>query len=174
MRSRIAFACLAAAVFLVACATPPTVSTNPVATAVSTIASVAPVPAGTVVTGLQNAAYNLDMAESIGVLPMSDPADGCVHQALQAIGQDVVLSMGMENPVGGMTAPASYQTKISDLISGGSVAYILAAQAKALALAANGGLNVAPSCAQIVGEFVIKGANAPANAVISAIAGALP
>lgn len=152
---------------LAACATPPTVSSNPVASVVSAIP-----PAGTVVTGLQNAAYNLDMAISIGVLPMSDPADACVHQALQTIGQDVVLSMGMENPVGGTMTPASYQTKVTDLLSGGSVAYILAAQAKALA--GNGGLAVPPSCEQLIGEFVIKGVNAPANGAISAIIGALP
>lgn len=168
--------CMIAVFGLVACATPPTISANPVTTAANAIGSL-PIGGqpigGTVIAGLQNAAFNLDMATSIGVLPKTDPAAGCVHQALQAIGQDVALnSAGGEVPVGGMSAPPSFTTKVSDLLSAGSVAYILAAQAKLLA--ASGGLSVPPSCEQLVGEFVIKGVNAPASATISAVLNALP
>lgn len=137
--------------------TPPPISTNPVQTAANVV-----IP-GTVVSGLQNAAWNLDQAIAIKVLPISDPADLCVHGALQAIGQDV-----------GQTPVAAQQfiPKVSDLISAGSVAYILAQQAKTLA--GNGGLSVPPSCEQLVGHFVLAGVNAPANAIINGALAAAP
>lgn len=151
-----------AAVALASCATPPTISSNPVQTAANAVAAT-PL-GGTVVQGLKDAEFNLDSAISIGVLDKTDPADACVHSSLIAIGQE-----------SGQTPPAPVQTfvpKVSDLISAGSVAYIIAHQAKQVA--ASGGLTLPPSCEQIVGEFVLKGVNAPANAVISGVIGAIP
>lgn len=146
----------AIAVFaLAACANAPTISANPVASITSSIFP----EGGTVVTGLQNAAYNLDQAIAINVLPADDPADKCVHASLKMIGQDV----------GDMPAPKApeFQSKITDLISAGSVAYILAEQAKNAS--ANGGITIPTSCEQLVGHFVLIGVNAPANAVIRAL-----
>jgi hypothetical protein len=152
----------AALLALAGCATPPPISSNPVQTAANAVAAT-PL-GGTVVQGLKDAEFNLDSAISIGVLDKTDPADACVHSSLVAIGQE-----------SGQTPPVPVQTftpKVSDLISAGSVAYILAHQAKQVAAA--GGLALPPSCEQIVGEFVLKGVNAPANAVISGVIGALP
>ena len=117
---------------------------------------------GTVVTGLKDAEFNLDSAISIGVLPSTDPADACVHSSLQAIGQE-----GSATP----TPNQQFNPKVSDLISGGSVVYILAAQARTLA--ANGGLALPQSCETLVGHFVLTGINAPANAIIGGAIGAV-
>jgi hypothetical protein len=108
---------LAAALLASACSTVPTISSNPVSTAAQKIA-----PAGGLVaTGLQNAASNLDKATAIGAIPASDPADGCVHQGLQLLGLEAVP---------GSPAPQSFTPVVSDVISGGSVLYILAVQAQ--------------------------------------------
>lgn len=156
------------ALAIAGCATPPPISTNPLQTVTSVV-----LPAGgTVLTGLQNAAFNLDEAVLIGVLPATDPAAGCVHGVLKQIGADVVLTMGVEMPVPGAAAAATFTPKITDLLSAGSVAYILAQQAKQIA--ANPGILVPVSCDQIVGQFVIQSINAPANAVISAAVKLVP
>lgn len=154
---------------LAGCATPPPISTNPIQTVTNAVAAT-PI-GGTVVTGLQNAAFNLDSAVQIGVLPMNDPADGCVHGALQLIGQDVVLGPMGENPVTPVTPTKQFTPKVTDLLSGGSVAYILAQQAKQIA---GGGVTVPASCEQLVGHFVLTGVNAPANTVINAVLKGLP
>lgn len=156
-------ACVALlALVLAGCATgsAATISANPQQTLTNAILP----PGGVIVVGLQNAAYNLDQAVAIKVLAANDPADLCVHQFLQGIGQDVGQA-----PV--PPAP-SFTPKVSDLISGGSVAYILAQQAKALA--ANGGIVVPPSCEQLIGHMVLTGVNAPANATISALGRLIP
>jgi hypothetical protein len=152
---------LIGALALTGCATPAPISANPIQSVANVAASTQ--LGGTVITGLQGAAWNLDQAIAIKVLPATDPADLCVHQALQAIGQDVG-----QTP----TPVAQFVPKITDLLSAGSVAYILAYQAKQLA--GNGGLTVPVSCQQIVGEFVLKGINAPANTIISGLTANLP
>lgn len=159
---------------LAACATPPPISSNPVQTAANAIGALpigGPIGGNTVVTGLQNAAFNLDSAIQIGILPATDAADGCVHGALQTLGADVTLANGMENPVMGAPVAKQFTPKVSDLLSGGSVAYILAVQAKALA---GGGITVPAGCEQLVGHFVLTGVNAPAAAIVNSVAGALP
>lgn len=151
---------LTAMIFLAGCASAPVISSNPVQTVTNAVLP----PGGTVVTGLQNAAFNLDSAIALKILPATDPVDGCAHGVLQAIGQDVGQTPAPPAP--------QFQSKITDLISGGSVAYILAQQAKQIV--ANGGSIVPPNCEQIIGHLVILGINAPANAIISAAAGVLP
>lgn len=158
---KIAFSLCAATLLLSGCANPPPISANPIQGAANVVASTQ--LGGTVITGLQNAAWNLDQAIAIKVLLTTDPADACVHAALQAIGQDVG-----QTPV----QIPSFTPKVTDLLSAGSVAYILAQQAKQLA--GQGGLAIPVSCEQIVGQFVIKGINAPANAIISAAVANIP
>ena len=141
------------------CTTPPPISSNPVQGAANVLLP----KTGPVVIGLQNAAWNLDQAIAIKVLPATDPADACLHSALQTIGADV----------GQAPIPSSQFTpRVTDLISAGSVAYILAQQAKQLA--GNAGSLIPASCEQLVGHFVLAGVNAPANAVISGLAAQLP
>lgn len=141
---------------LAACASPPPISANPVQTAANAVAAT-PL-GGTVVQGLQDSAWNLDQAIAIGVLPKDDRADACVHATLS------LITPGANIP--------SFTPKVSDLLSAGSVAYIVATQAKQLA--ASGGLKIPPECEQLVGEFVIKGIAAPTNVVISGVVGGLP
>ena len=106
----------AAVCLLAACAMSPIISNNPTSAVAEKIA-----PAGGLIaTGLQNAANTLDQSTAIGALPASDPADACVHQALQLIGAE---------PVPGAPAPQSFTPVISDVISGGATLYVLAIQA---------------------------------------------
>lgn len=152
---------LCGALLLSACATPPPISSNPVQTATNAVAAT-PI-GGTVVQGLKDAEFNLDSAINIGVLAKDDPADACLHSSLVALGQE-----GGQTPL----PTQSFTPKVSDLISAGSVAYILAMQAKTIQ--ANGGLALPPSCEQLIGHFVLKGVSAPANAVISGAIGSIP
>ena len=150
------FTLLAAALALSACQTSPVISTNPTQTAASTFAETR--IGGTIITGLQDAAYNLDQAVAIGVLPMNDPAAMCVHSGLQAIGQDTT------SPT---PAAPEFQTRVSDLISGGAVLYILAEQAKNAQ--ANGGINIPLSCEQLIGHLILTGAQTPPVSIIRAL-----
>ncbi|MDE2232552.1 MAG: hypothetical protein KGJ90_00270 [Patescibacteria group bacterium] len=153
------FISVAALALLAACSTPPTISNNPVSTAAATV-----VPAGsTIAVGLQNAEWNLDQAINIGVLKQGDSADLCLHEALTQLG----LEQGATPP-----AVQSFQPKVSDLISAGSVAYILAQQAKQIA--GSGGVQVPTDCEALVGHFVLTGINAPANTAISVLPNVLP
>ena len=155
---------VAALLTLGACAgKQPTISAEPQQTVLQNLTSTK--LGGTVVTGLQDAAWNLDQAIAIKVLPPTDPADACVHGALQKIGQDIGQTAAPPAP--------SFQAKVSDLISAGSVAYILAQQAKALAAQGPGAI-VPAQCEQLIGHFVLNGVNAPANATVKALSGLLP
>ena len=166
MRFINAFLVGAALLMLAACANPLPISNNPIQTVANAAAST-PL-GGTVVQGLKDSAFNLDSAIQIGVLQAGDPVDGCVHGALQKIGQDVTLT-GDVIPV---TPAQQFTPKVSDLLSAGSVAYILSVQAKALA--ANSGALVPAQCEQIVGHMVLTGVNAPAIGLIKGAIGALP
>lgn len=120
---------------------PPVISANPIQTVGSTVASTS--VGQTVTQGLQNAEWNLDQAIVVGALPSDDPADACLHSAL--------TQMGIEP--GTTTPPApSFTPKVTDLISGGSVLYILAQQAKAVQ---GGGITMPVSCEALVGKFVL-------------------
>jgi hypothetical protein len=142
---------------------PPTISAQPASTVA---AAVAATPVGqTVQQGLLDAEWNLDQAIKVGALPVSDPADACMHAALTQIGIEPSASGTPATP------PASFTPKVSDLISGGSVLYILAQQA--LAAKASGGLAVPVSCEAVIGQFVIQAGAVGINAapsVISAVA----
>jgi hypothetical protein len=100
----------------------------------------------TIAKDLQGAAYNLDQAVAIGVLPANDPAPVCLH--------DVLVKAGIEIPIG---APAvkSFAPKKDGVASAGAIAYILAQQAKSVKP-----LEVSVSCEQLVGKIVIDGAKA--------------
>lgn len=136
---------LTIAAALAACAgstlPPPPISANPVQNIQQAVAAT---PIGqTVVQGLQDAEWNLDQAIVVGALPSDDPADACMHSALTQAGIEP----------GSTAAPApSFVPKVSDLISGGSVLYILAQQAKAVQ---GGGINVPVPCEALVGKFVL-------------------
>lgn len=142
---------------LSSCATPPPITNQPI-TAVEQ--AVAATPVGkTVVQGLQDAEWNLDQAIAIGVLPASDPADGCLHQALTQMGQEP----------GAPPTPAAQQftPRISDLISGGSVLYILSQQALAAKAQLGAGISVPVACEALVGQFVIQAGSVGMSAVPS-------
>ena len=109
----------------------------------------------TLQTDLTSAAYNLNQAVSIGVLPATDPAVTCVN--------DLLTKTGLAPNT---TPPASFVPKNDGLASAGAIAYIIYQQQKTL----SGGLKVDPSCEALVGRIVIDGAkaiNAPAAALIS-------
>lgn len=127
---------------------PPVITNAPPAQQINTAIQATPV-GQTIDQGLLDTEFNLDSAIGIGVLPASDPADACVHQ--------VNTQIGIEPTPAGVTPPAppqSFQPKVTDLISGGSVLYILAAQAKAAV--ASGGISVPVSCEALIGQFVIR------------------
>lgn len=55
-----------------------------------------------VILGLQNSEWNLDQAIAIGVLPPTDPADACLHQALAEMGQEPGATVTGNVTVGGL------------------------------------------------------------------------
>lgn len=159
---------------LAACSSPPPISSNPVVTATNQVNAIVPLAGANnlVVTGLQNAAFNLDNAMAIGALPGTDPASACVHGVLKQLGADVTVTPTGVTPVAlpsGGTA-TSFTPKVSDLISGGSVAYILFQQAKQVQA---GGIAVPTGCAAIVGQIVIDGAKTGINAGVGVLTGGL-
>lgn len=130
-----------AAVALSGCEAPQPISSAPLG-----------LPADSLVaTGLKNAAFNLDQAIAIGVLRKDDPAAACVHGVLKDAGLD-----------GDGTAPAvqSFQPRVTDLVSAGSVAYIDAQRLKAV----SGMLGTIPGgCEALVGRIMIDGLKAGAR-----------
>lgn len=142
-----------AALGLAGCSSPPPISSNPTQTVTNAVAQT---PIGkTVQQGLLDSEWNLDQAIAIGVLPANDPADACLHAALTQIGIEP-----------GTTPPPSAQQftpRISDLLSGGSVLYILAQQAKQLKSQA--GITVPVACEAVVGKFVLDAGALGLNAV---------
>lgn len=131
------------------CSSPQVISNNPLGQLPG---------AGTVQTGLVNAAFNLNSAIKIGVLPATDPAAACINQTLTLLGIDPTTGQ----PVAGAS---TFTPKVTDLISLGSVAYILAQQALPLA---NGGLQVPAQCEALIGKLVVDAARAQASALNAA------
>lgn len=94
-----------------------------------------------IVKDLKSAAYNLDQAIAIGVLPEDDPAAGCVHSVLSGLGLDDTD-----------TAAQTFMPKRDGLISRGAVLYIRARQLeKAKATRAD----LPSDCKAIIGQIVI-------------------
>lgn len=155
---------VAGVALLSACATPVPISNNPVQEAAGAIGLT---QNSAVVKGLQNAEWNLDQAVSINILAANDPADQCLHQTLTNLGQELAAD-GTPVP----STAKQFTPRMTGLIDGGSVVYILAQQAKKVG--ANPGALVPASCEQIVGHFVIAGLNAPANAVLKAGVNLIP
>lgn len=123
---------------LASCANPQPISTNPLQT----------LPGGaTVQQGLIDASYNLHSAMAIGVLQPDDPAASCVDGVLHDI--------GIDPSTGQATGGGSFTPRTSDLISAGSVAYILAQQAAA---SINGNISLPVGCQALIGKLVIDAA----------------
>jgi hypothetical protein len=109
----------------------------------------------TIAKDIQAAAENLDNAIKIGVLPAGDPADLCVHSALQLAGLDTPACVPADPPATGTVcppAPASFTPLNDGIVSGGSILYIQAYQLKQYQ-----GMTVPASCKEILGQFVIDG-----------------
>lgn len=181
MRS-LRFIALMPLLVLFACASPPAISSNPVTTVTNQVNAVVPQAAdagNTIVTGLQNAAFNFDTAMAIGALPGTDPASSCVHGVLKQLGADVMITPPGPNqpptivpvalPNGGSVN--SFTPKVSDLISSGSVVYILVQQAKAIQ--AGGGVAVPTGCAAIIGQIVMDAAKTGLQAGAGVLTGGL-
>lgn len=92
-------------------------------------------------TDIASAAYNLDQAVKLGMLPADDPAVVCLHVVAAKAAADV-----------------SFEPKYDGLVSAGSVAYIAAQIAKK-------GVAIDPQCEALVGRVVIDGAKAARKAV---------
>lgn len=142
-------------VAFVGCSTP--ISGNPVQDlaqqAAKPLAPSVPSLGGVVLQGLQDATWNLDQAVAVGALDKADPAPGCFHGMLGQLGMD---------PANPAPPAASFEPKVSDLISAGSVLYIRVQQAKKLQ---GGGIAVAPSCKELIAQFMLDAAAAGANAL---------
>ena len=150
---------------LAGCAHPVPIGNTPQQTILNTGAAVGGSTAtginSQVITGLQDSAYNFDNAMAIGALPANDPASNCVHGVLKQLGADVVVTPAGYTPVvlpNGQPA-TSFTPRVSDLISSGSVVYILAQQAKQLQ-AGGLGASVPMGCTALVGQIVIDAAKA--------------
>lgn len=91
--------------------------------------------------GLKEAAFNLDNAVLVGALDATDPAPGCVHDAMRALGLDPLVK-----PL------PSFVPETSTLMGEGSVAYIRAKQTQRLQGA---GVNVSVNCKAFIGEIVL-------------------
>jgi hypothetical protein len=89
------------------------------------------------------AAFNLDNAIAIGVLPSDDPAASCIHGVLK--------QAGIETPPGA-PAVASFVPQDKGAVSVGAIAYIRAQQLRDLK-----GLTVPVGCEAIIGKFVVDG-----------------
>ena len=107
-----------------------------------------PITNPTVVTDLQDAAYNFDNAVLVGALPATDPAPKCIHGILQ--------QAGIEVPAG-VSAAKSFTPKNGGAISAGSIAYIQAQQLKATL---GQGVVVPQDCKALIGSVVIDGLTA--------------
>lgn len=106
--------------------------------------STSPDPDARVLQDLRDADFNFSEAQRIGVLPANDPGALCVHAVLTQV--DV--------------ANESFVPRTSGLVSGASLVYIRAQQAKALAAAAR----ISPDCEALVGRIVIDAARVTGRA----------
>lgn len=143
-----------------ACASQPApISTDPVADVTAKVESqLTPVQIGgqtaDPVKGLQDAAWNLDQAQSLGILDKNDAAPGCLHSVLNDLG---IPALGPDgNPVPISTpAAAQFQPKRDDvLFSPASILYIRAKQAQKLA-GTNIGAQISIACKAEMGQLQI-------------------
>jgi hypothetical protein len=139
------------------------ISQNPIQTAVNNLL---PTPAAKVlVTDIQDANWNLQQAQSIGILSPTDPVQGCLA--------DVMAEAGI--PAQGAVSPSpvpSFTPENGGLVSLGSIGYILAMQAKQLT--GNPAALIPASCQQVVGNLVVSALLAPQVAAVNAISAGLP
>lgn len=98
--------------------------------------------------GLVDAAYNLNSAIAVGILPADDPAAACFNETLTTLGIDPTSGAPIK-------AAGSFVPREGDLISAGSVAYIYAQQAGSLL---NGGITVPVGCEALIGKVVLDAA----------------
>lgn len=145
--------CIVPAFALCACAGIPTITGTPTGTLP------VPITNHTIVTDLQDAAFNLDQAVAVGALAANDPAPTCLHDLLQ--------KAGIEVPAGGAAAK-SFTPRNSGVASAGAIAYIFAQQAKSLGTS---GVSVDPSCEALVGRITIDGVKAANKATVGLIPG---
>jgi len=115
---------------------------------------------GFVASDLKAAAYNLDQAIAIGVLPEDDPAASCVHAVLGDLGLD---------GDGTATVAQSFQPKRDGLISTGAVLYIRARQLEKAREA--GRFKLPKDCKAIIGQIVIDAAKVARRGLRSLIPG---
>lgn len=106
--------------------------------------STSPDPDARFVQDLRDADYNLTESQRLGILPANDPGAQCVHAVLTQV--DVVNE--------------SFTPRTSGVVSGASIVYIRAQQAKALAAAAR----ISPDCEALVGRIVIDAARVTGRA----------
>ena len=103
---------------------------------------------GVVIRGLQDATFNLDSAVKVGALEATDPAPKCFHGVLAQLGAD---------PSAPTPPGASFEPKVSDLISFGSILYIRAQQLKKVQ---GGGVAVPTDCKVLITNFLLDAAGA--------------
>ena len=103
-------------------------------------------PTSVLGTDLVAAASNLDQAIKIGVLPANDPADLCVHNALQQVGLEVVP---------GTPTPASFEAQNKGFVSGGSIVYIRVQMLKNLKV-----VGISDQCYALIGRLHVEGLKA--------------
>ena len=110
-----------------------------------------------IVNDFKATASNLNQAVAIGVLPASDPAVGCINDALVATG--ITPPPAPVLPAGQVAPPTSFQAVNAGAISAGSIAYIRLHQAKAAPIV------VSVNCKTLLGQFQIDGLTAAANPI---------
>jgi hypothetical protein len=113
-----------------------------------------------VTTDLVDAAYNLDQAQALGILPASDFAPTCAHMTNQLL--------GIEPGPPGSPAIRSFEPKVggTTIASGGSKVYI---EAQKLAAVQRDGIPVPQACVLLLGQFNLQQLN-----VLFRGAGAVP
>ena len=136
--------------------------------------------ASIIVTDLQNQSWNLQEAMSVGALPSTDQAAGCVNSFLTEVG---ITVPSITPPVAGApVAPAtvaapSFIPKVTGVFSESAVLYIRAQQLKALA--ASGGLTTtSTACDTMIVNFEKDALKAgvsvlPGSSLLAPITGAL-
>jgi hypothetical protein len=138
---------------LAGCQTPPQISGNTLTNAVNAVNAAGGGQATDLVsTGILNAQYNLNEAVTVGALSATDPAPGCINQAVAVMG------------IGG-TAAASFTPKITDAISLGSVGYIYLQQVKSLT---GGSISLPTNCLALLGQMVLDVQSGLNKGIISA------
>lgn len=138
---------------LCCCSNPPPISGSPITNVTNAIGAAGGSGATDLVTtGILNAQYNLNEAVTVGALSATDPAPGCLNQAVGVMGL-------------GATAGASFVPKVTDAISLASVGYIYLAQVKQLT---GGSITVPTNCLAVIGQMVLDLQSGLNKGIISA------